>query len=43
MDDAVMKKYATMSTEAKHYVQYDQGKTAQHLSSPDFLIKVSSN
>ena len=26
MDDNVMKKYTTMSTEAIHYVQYDQGK-----------------
>ena len=25
MDDAVMNKYTTMSSEAKHFVQYDQG------------------
>ena len=25
MDDNVMKKYSTKSTEAKHYMQYDQG------------------
>jgi cellulose synthase/poly-beta-1,6-N-acetylglucosamine synthase-like glycosyltransferase len=43
MDDNVMHKYTTMSTDARHFVQYDQGKTAQHLSSPDILIKVSSN
>jgi chitin synthase len=27
MDDAVMKKYTTLSSEARHYVQYDQGET----------------
>ena len=27
MDDNVMRTYATKSTEARHYVQYDQGKT----------------
>jgi hypothetical protein len=37
-----MNKYTTVATEARHYVQYDQGKTAQHLSSLDFLIKFSS-
>ena len=26
MDDNVMRTYATKSTEARHYVQYDQGK-----------------
>lgn len=26
MDDNVMKKYTTKSIEARHYVQYDQGK-----------------
>lgn len=25
MDDNVMKRYATKSTEASHYIQYDQG------------------
>ena len=25
MDDNVMRRYATTSTEARHYVQYDQG------------------
>ena len=25
MDDNVMGKYATLSSQAKHYVQYDQG------------------
>ena len=25
MDDNVMRTYATKSTEARHYVQYDQG------------------
>ena len=25
MDDNVMKKYATVPTEASHYLQYDQG------------------
>jgi len=29
MDDNVMRTYATKSTEARHYVQYDQG-TRQH-------------
>ena len=43
MDDAVMNKYTTVSKEARHYVQYDQGKRAQHLSSPDFLIQVTWN
>jgi len=43
MDDGVMNKYTMKATEARHYVQYDQGKTAQHLSSPGLLIKVSSN
>jgi len=43
MDDAVMNKYTTVSEEARQYVQYDQGKAAQHLSSPDLLINVSSN
>jgi len=43
MDNAVMKKYTTVSEEAKHHVQYDQGKTVQHLSSPDLLINFSSN
>jgi cellulose synthase/poly-beta-1,6-N-acetylglucosamine synthase-like glycosyltransferase len=43
MDDSVMNKYTTKPTEAKHYVQYDQGKTAQHLSLQDFSINVSSN
>jgi chitin synthase len=37
MDDAVMNKYTAVSTEAKHFVQYDQGKTEQHLSSPVFF------
>jgi hypothetical protein len=41
MDDAVMKKYTTVSNEARHYVQYDQGKTIQHLSSPYLFTKVS--
>jgi len=27
MDDNVMKKYSTTSTEARHYLQYDQGKS----------------
>ena len=27
MDDNVMRKYATTSTEARHYVQFDQGKS----------------
>jgi chitin synthase len=40
MDNAVMNKYTTVSDEARHYVQYDQGKPAQHLSSPDLLILV---
>ena len=26
MDDNVMRRYATVSNEAKHYVQFDQGK-----------------
>ena len=26
MDDNVMAKYTTVSNEARHYVQYDQGK-----------------
>ena len=26
MDDNVMGKYATLSSQAKHYVQYDQGR-----------------
>ena len=26
VDDNVMRKYATQSTEARHYIQYDQGK-----------------
>ena len=26
MDDSVMRKYTTASKEARHYVQYDQGK-----------------
>ncbi len=26
MDDNVMRKYTTMPSEAKHYIQYDQGK-----------------
>jgi hypothetical protein len=26
MDDNVMRRYADKSTEASHYVQYDQGK-----------------
>lgn len=26
MDDNVMRKYATVSQEARHFVQYDQGK-----------------
>lgn len=26
MDDNVMRKYATTSTKARHYLQYDQGK-----------------
>jgi len=26
MDDNVMRKYATPSTEARHYIQHDQGK-----------------
>ena len=26
MDDSVMRKYTTASQEARHYVQYDQGK-----------------
>lgn len=43
MDDAVMNKYATVSKKAREFVQYDQGKTAQHLSSPDLLINFSSN
>ena len=25
MDDNVMGKYATVSSQAKHYIQYDQG------------------
>jgi chitin synthase len=41
MDDAVMNKYTTVSKDAINYVQYDQGKPAQHLSSPDPLIHVS--
>jgi hypothetical protein len=42
MDDAVMNKYTTLSSEARHYVQYDQGKTAQHFSSI-ILIELTSN
>jgi chitin synthase len=30
MDDAVMKKYTTLSSEARHYVQYDQGEETRH-------------
>jgi hypothetical protein len=37
MDDAVMKKYTTLSSEARHYVQYDQGEGTRHLSSPLLL------
>jgi hypothetical protein len=37
MDDAVMKKYTTLSSEAIHYVQYDQGEKTRHLSSPLLL------
>jgi hypothetical protein len=33
MDDAVMKKYTTLSSEARHYVQYDQGENISHFSS----------
>ena len=29
MDDNVMKKYTTPPTEARHYVQYDQGRIQQ--------------
>ena len=29
MDDNVMKKYTTPPTEARHYVQYDQGRLQQ--------------
>jgi hypothetical protein len=28
MDDAVMKKYTSLSSEARHYVQYDQGENS---------------
>ena len=32
MDDNVMKKYTTKSTEASHFIQYDQGEhTFPHL------------
>jgi chitin synthase len=34
MDDAVMKKYTTLSSEAIHYVQYDQGEKTGHFPSP---------
>ncbi len=30
MDDNVMRTYATKSTEARHYVQYDQGQGRKH-------------
>jgi chitin synthase len=32
MDDAVMKKYTSLSSEARHYVQYDQGETTVYFS-----------
>ena len=41
MDDSVMHKYTTVSTKAKHFVQYDQGKTVQHLSSSDISVKLA--
>jgi hypothetical protein len=39
MDDAVMKKYTALSSEARHYVQYDQGEKTRELSSPLLLIQ----
>lgn len=30
MDDNVMGKYATLSSQAKHYVQYDQGTNSEN-------------
>jgi chitin synthase len=40
MDENVMKRYTTMPTEARHHIQYDQGKlkySPQNKLSPEYI------
>ena len=37
MDDNVMRKYTTTATEARHFVQYDQGKAVTGLVVDEYL------
>ena len=43
MDDNVMRTYATKSTEARHYVQYDQGHSLNHTVTSTVISLINDN